>query len=176
LIIQTPLRSKRLVLRSLKAADIGNSYFRWLRDAEITKYLEVRHTKPSVRGIKKYVEDCNRSEKACLAGIFLRREGTHIGNIKIGPINWRHKRAEIGLFIGERKLHGQGLALEAVQVTSKFCSKKLRLLKLTSGCYASNKASQKLFLRAGFKVEGRCSRHWKIGKNWDSGILFGKIL
>jgi len=174
MIIKKPLRSERLVLRSLEPADIGNSYFRWLRDTEIIKYLEVRHAKPSVRQIKKYVEDCNRSESAYLAGIFLGKEGTHIGNIKIGPIDWRNRRGEIGILVGEKKYHGRGLALEALNRFASFCFEKLKLHKITAGCYGSNLASVNLFHRGGFQIEGIRPDHWRLGKEWETGVLFGR--
>ena len=174
MIIQKPLKSKRLVLRSLGAADIGNSYLRWLCDAEIIKYLEVRHTKPSVRQIKRYVKDCNQSENICLAGIFLSKEGTHIGNIKIGPIDWRNRRGEIGILVGEKKYHGKGLALEALNRFASFCFQKLKLHKITAGCYGSNLASVNLFHRGGFQIEGIRPDHWHLGKEWETGVLFGR--
>jgi len=174
LIIKTPLRSERLVLRSLKSADIGDSYFRWLRDTEITKYLEARHARPSVRQIKQYVGDCNRSANACLAGIFLNKEGAHIGNIKIGPIDWRNKRGEIGILVGEKKYHGKGLALEALNTFASYCFEKLKLHKLTAGCYGSNLASVNLFHRGGFQIEGIRPDHWKLGDGWETGVLFGR--
>lgn len=168
------MRSERLVLRSLKNADIGGSYLRWLRDAEITKYLEARHARPTVRKIKQYVGDCNRSTNACLAGIFLKKEKTHIGNIKIGPIDWRNKRGEIGILVGEKKYHGKGLALEALNRFASYCFEKLKLHKLTAGCYSSNLASVNLFSRGGFQIEGIRPGHWQLGDRWETGVLFGK--
>lgn len=134
----------------------------------------MRHTKPSVRQIKRYVKDCNQSKNVCLAGIFLSKEDTHIGNIKIGPIDWRNKRGEIGILVGEKKYHGKGLALEALNRFASFCFKKLKLNKLTAGCYGSNLASVNLFHRGGFQIEGIRPDHWRLGGGWETGVLFGR--
>ena len=85
--------------------------------------------------------------------IVLKDNKKHIGNIKIGPINWYHRLAEIGIMIGEKDCWGKGYAAEAISLLADFAFSKLNLHKLTAGCYEQNQGSLKAFQKAGFEVE-----------------------
>ena len=39
----------------------------------------------------------------------------HIGNIKLGPINWIHRYGDISLLIGDKDYWGKGIATEAIR-------------------------------------------------------------
>ena len=46
--------------------------------------------------------------------ICLVEDGRHIGNIKLGPIQWLHRRADLSLFIGDKSCWSLGYASEAI--------------------------------------------------------------
>ena len=62
-------------------------------------------------------------------GIFLGDEFKHVGNIKLGPINSYHKRAEIGLMIGDKSVWGKGIATKVIRMVTHFGFSELNLLK-----------------------------------------------
>ena len=47
------------------------------------------------------------------------RDGRHIGNIKIGPVHSYHRRARIGLLIGEKEFWNRGYATEAIKLAAR---------------------------------------------------------
>jgi RimJ/RimL family protein N-acetyltransferase len=88
-----------------------------------------------------------------LFGIFLREEGTHIGNIKLGPIDNQHLTSELGFIIGESSAWGLGFASEAISCISQWAFSDLHLSKLTAGCYEQNIGSKRALEKSGFVQE-----------------------
>lgn len=168
---------KRIHLKLLTEKNMSPNYITWINDKQINKYLEVRYKKQSKRDIQNYVKLCKKTKGTNLFGIFLKKEKIHIGNIKLDNIDPRHKRGVVGLFIGEKKYWGQGIASEAIKLITTHAKKKLKLRKLQAGCYSNNIASKKAFLKAGWKIEAKFKNYWydeNIKKFVDGIVLANK--
>ena len=169
---------KIITLRKLNLTkDISDKYLTWMNDLEIHKYTEQKHIKHSLSQIRRFVKEKNKSKNEFLYGIFLRRNKIkiHIGNIKLGPINFIHKSSEISYFIGERDLWGKGYTTLAIQEIVKIAKKK-GLKKLKAGLYEMNIGSKKVLEKNNFKLEGKMkSEIIYKGKRYNS-YWFGKIL
>ena len=176
MIIDCPLESNQIYLRSLELSDATITYASWLSDPEVLKYLEVRFSPPQTPDLlKKFITQCNISADVLLLGIFLNNDRRHIGNIKLGPVDWNHKSADIGLLVGEKSEWGKGLASMAISLVTDYAFSHLRLCKLTASCYADNEGSLKAFLRAGYAMEGRRRSQWQAGNDRQDSLLIGKI-
>lgn len=173
--LDTPLRSRRLLLRTLAADDATERYLGWMRDPETTRYLEARLVEHSVRSLREYIESCAASPAELLLGICI-SDGTHIGNIKLGPIDSYHRRAAVGLLIGEREQWGNGYATEAIVAVSAHAFGAMGLEKLYAGCYASNVGSARAFLNAGWGEEGRSKADWRLDGGREDNIALGITL
>ncbi len=163
-----------LMLRCLQTSDVSSKYLEWLNDPEINRFLEIRHSPPkSTEELCEYIESIKSSPDNIIFGIFLEIDGRHIGNIKLGPINKLHKRADIGILFGERGEWGKGYATEAIKLISHFAFEELSLLRLTAGCYEENVGSLRAFQKAGFILEATLPNHWKLenGKSTSEHLL-----
>ncbi len=166
---------QNLFLRSLDIQDANSNYLSWLQDDEVTRHLEIRFNPPSsILDLKDLISRLNSSPDCLMLGIFLKKKSLHLGNIKLGPINFHHKTAEIGLLIGAREEWGKGHGSEAIELISTYAFKVLNISKLTAGCYASNKGSLRAFSKVGFKVEGRRISQIISGNHREDAILLGK--
>jgi RimJ/RimL family protein N-acetyltransferase len=148
------IETKNLLLRKLSLADVNEQYVSWLNDEEVNKYLETRHVLQTLKSCKEFVDACNNDVCSQLFGIFLKADGSHIGNIKIGFINNKYKRGELRLLIGAKHNWGKGFGTEAVKALSKYSIDFLGLKKIEAGCYEDNVGSLRIFLKSGFVVEG----------------------
>ncbi len=175
--LDTPIHSEQLSLRTLRATDASPDYLGWLSDPAINAYLEVRFNPPrSVSELATYIADTNASSHTLLLGIFLSDSERHIGNIKIGPIDWNHQVGDLGFLIGDRAHWGKGYASEAIALLSDYAFAHLGLVKLTAGCYADNQGSRRALQKAGFVEEGRLrSRLWLSGSRQDCVLLGREI-
>jgi len=148
------LHSSRLLLRALESADLNATYLSWLNDSEVNRYLETRFLPQSLEGLQAYWNE-HRDDPACpWFAICLSADGRHIGNIKLGPIQWLHRRADISLFIGDSSCWGKGYASEAIALVRDWAFSELDLQKLNAGIYANNIGSRRAFEKCGFEHEG----------------------
>lgn len=148
------LKSTRLSLRGLQAADINSTYLGWLQDPEVNRHLETRFLPQTIEALLAYWQTHRDDPNSPWLAICITEESKHIGNIKLGPIHWLHRRADISLFIGERSYWGQGFASEAIALIRDWAFRELDLQKLSAGIYAGNQGSRRAFEKCGFTLEG----------------------
>lgn len=175
MLLDEPIRTGRLVLRTLTPNDVSDRYLSWLRDPEVSRYLEVRFDPQGKESILAYVEAMNQSPDNLLLGLFLREGGTHIGNIKLGPIDPHHRRGDFGIIIGSRRHWGKGYATEAIKALTDHAFAALGLHKVSAGLYAANEGSRRAFLKAGWLEEGRRRKHWYCDGDWQDDVQLGCI-
>jgi ribosomal-protein-alanine N-acetyltransferase len=174
--IKKPLVGDRLILRSLVNQDVNERYLSWLSDFEVIRHLEIRFSSPgNIEDLGNFINLVNNSADTLMLGMFLRLDGRHIGNIKLGPINSYHANGDIGLLIGERSEWGKGYASDAIKLLSDFAFAELGLIKLTAGCYSSNDGSRRAFLKSGFLEEGRRVAQYIVDDHREDAVLLGKL-
>ena len=172
--LKYPIRLERLFLRNLEIHDNRSQWKRWLEDSEVNRYLETRFMSYQDNSLREYLQEMNLSKNNLLLGIFLNSKEEHIGNIKLGSINYQHSHADIGILIGKKEMWGQGFASEAIHAMSEYAFKDLALRKLLAGCYDQNIGSIRAFKKVGFVQEGLMRDHW-VGANSQvmDGVLLG---
>lgn len=169
------VETKRLILETLTLGNMSPDYFKWLRDPEVVRYLEVRHMDQSCERIQDYVQDMLASADNLMLGMFLKKPKRHIGNIKLGPVNWRYRRADVGLVIGDKDCWGKGYASEAIDGVCHIAFNILTLRRVEAGVYASNKGSIKSFLNADFTREGILKGQWILDGQPEDHIILGRL-
>ncbi len=167
-----------IILKKLNIKkDITEKYLKWMNDKIVHKYTEQKYSKHTLSSIRNFVKKKNKSKTEFLYGIFLKKKNIsfHIGNIKLGPINFIHRSAEISYFIGEKHLWGKGFTTLAISKIISIAKKK-GIKKLKAGFIKMNTGSKKVLMKNGFKVEGKFRSEIIFrGKRVDSFWL-GKTL
>lgn len=160
-------------LRCLQPAEAGPAYLGWLHDPEVNRYLEVRHALPQqLADLQAFVESVNQSPDSILFGIFL-VNGPHVGNVKLGPVNALHRRADVGIILGDKGQWGRGLASRAIRLISAYAFDQLALQRLSAGCYDSNQGSLRAFVKAGYQHEGTLAGYWQCDGQSVGQMLMG---
>ncbi len=146
--------SDRIYLREVVASDINETYLSWMKDTEVTRYMESRLQQPSLVSLAEHWKKMNQSKDTHLfLAIIDKDKNKHIGNIKIGPIDKENSSSPIGIMIGERSCWGKGYGAEALAMAADYCFRKLHLHKITAGMVSKNTGSIKAFEKAGFTRE-----------------------
>jgi ribosomal-protein-alanine N-acetyltransferase len=173
--LSADIETSRLVLSCLDQAHVTDAYRGWMSDPEVTQFLETRFSTPGLDSLREYVSAMRISANQYLFGMFLRDTGAHIGNIKLGPISSVHRRAAIGLIIGEKSVWGHGYASEAIAAISGWAFAELGLDKLSAGSYQSNHGSIRAFQRNGYQVEGIQRSHVQLAEGGrDDVVVLGR--
>jgi len=175
MILARPLVTKHMTLATLAPCHAAGPYLAWMNDPAVMRYMESRFRSHSREDLENFIANANAAENTLLLGMFLKDGGgRHVGNIKI-EIDRPHRRAELGLMIGEPSAWGRGLGTEAINAITNHAFTVLGLHKVTAGCYADNVGSIRAFVKAGFTQEGVRPSHYRSGDAWVDMVLFGKI-
>lgn len=167
------LVGNQITLKPLNLNNYSMNYINWLNNIEINSYLESRFTEINKNKIEEYINEIYSSNNSILFGIFFNKNKNHIGNIKIGTINWNHYFTYIGYFVGDKTLWGKGIATEAIVLATYFSFQDLGLYKCKAGVYSTNLASIRALEKAGYAREG-CFKDDLIGpKGREDWLIYG---
>ena len=147
------LQSSRLLLRALEPGDLNATYLSWLNHPAVNCHLETRFLPQTIKALQVYWRAHRDDPSIPWFVICLAIEGRHIGTIKLGPIQWLHRRADLSLFIGECWCWGQGYASEGSALMHDLASRELDLQKLIPVIYAGNFGSPRAFEKCRFELE-----------------------
>ena len=169
------IEGEHIFLREVRREDVNENYYQWMNDNEITRYTESRFYPYSTEQLQIYVSSLDGKRESVFLAIIEKTSVQHIGNIKLGNIDWIHRRADIGVIIGDKNCWGQGYAGEAIALLSEYAFRKLNLHKVWAGCYANNIGSIRAFKKAGFTEEGVQRRHYYYDGQYIDLVLLGKF-
>jgi ribosomal-protein-alanine N-acetyltransferase len=168
------IEGERIYLRRLRADDATERYRGWMNDPAINSYLESRFSEQSLDDLVAFVTTMRTDPLNLFTGIFLKADDRHIGNIKLGPINTHHARAEIGLLIGDRDCWGRGYATEAIAILTDFAFDRIGLRRVGAGAYADNEGSARAFEKAGYTREALFRDQWWHDGRFQDGVYLAK--
>jgi RimJ/RimL family protein N-acetyltransferase len=154
---------------------VTERYVAWLNDPDINQFLESRFESQTTESVVEYVGQIIRNPDYRMFAIVLTGSDLHIGNIKLGPINHQHRRAEIGIMIGERAESGKGYATLAIKLMTDYAFRTLKLHKVHAGAYAPNKGSIRAFEKVGFMIEGVAREHCLFNGAFVDVVSLGKL-
>ena len=138
-------------LRPLSLEDVTDNYITWMNDYEIVKYTESRFMLHTRQSIEEFVSNANNANTHTFA-IIAKDSDEHIGNIKLGCINWHHRYGDVGLIIGRKEYFGRGIATECIQLITEYAFTHLSLHKVWCGIYEPNIGSLRAFQKAGWEI------------------------
>lgn len=150
----------RVFLRRLTADDVTQDYLGWFDDTTVTEFLDARHlTRASVI---EYIETGASAKLHFMYGIFDVESRRHIGNLKIGPIQWNHLVSDLVCVIGVREFWGKGLAKEAIRIGNRVAFDVHGMRKVSGGIASSNIGSIKAYTGADWVIEATMKGHHLI--------------
>ena len=167
------LENDNIYLRNVDIKDVNDRYYQWMNDPHVNQFLETRFIVQSKEKIAEFVISKDGNKDEILLAICDKKLNLHIGNIKLGPINWYHRRAEISLLIGDKNYWGKGIATQTIKLISEFAIFQLNLNKITAGAYKTNVGSIKAFENCGFKIEGEVEDYALVNNEGISLIKIG---
>lgn len=148
------LEGNKVYLRNVQIDDVNHTYYEWMNDKDTNQYMETRFYPQTIESIRDFVTKHQNKADEPFFAICDKYTNKHIGNIKLGPINYIHRTADISYFIGDKSYRGQGVATEAINLVCQYAFDVLGLAKLKAGTYNGNIASESVLKKNGFILEG----------------------
>jgi [ribosomal protein S5]-alanine N-acetyltransferase len=169
------LEGALVYLRTVRPADVRGGYGRWVNDPRVNQFLESRFHRATEVSLEAYVARFQGDPDHVFLAVVARDTDTHIGNVKLGPIDWNHRVADIGLLIGEPAYWGHGIATEVIRLIARYAFDELHLRKVTAGCYSTNRAAIRAFEKAGFVHEGLRKQQYQCNGEYVDGVMLGLL-
>jgi len=167
------LSGEAVWLRPVELEDCTATYVGWLADPQVNRYLETRWSTHDLDTVRQFVSAMRNDADNVLFAICEAEGGTHVGNIKLGPVNWIHRYADISYFIGDRSFWSRGLATDAIRTVTGFGFEVLKLHRLQAGVYRSNGASARALERVGYALEGTLRQKLRADSAWEDHLIYG---
>ncbi len=167
------LVGERIYLRPLEVEDVTDEYLHWMNNAALAKFIPAM-TFPGTRArVEEYVRrESGRPEVVFLA-IIEKATNRHIGNIKLGPINWLDRRAEYGRLIGDMSVRSKGYGSEAVRLILGYAFDQLNLHKVYASCLASNAPAIRSNQKNGLEIEASFKEYRFVEGHFEDVVYMG---
>lgn len=170
------IKSSEILLKKLNVNDYSDEYLIWMNDKKVHEFTEQKYSNHSKIDIINFLKSKQNSKNEKIYGIFIKNKNkkNHIGNIKLGPIEFIHKHSLISYFIGEKKFWGKNVTTIAIKKLLIIAKKKYKLKKIFAGFYSNNVGSEKVLKKNGFKKEAHFKNHLIYKKKRIDHIFYGK--
>lgn len=160
----------RVFLRELTNEDVTENYLKGFQNANVTEFLEVDGSRLTINDVISYIDSGRASGKYFMYAVCT-NEGKHIGNLKVGPIDYNHMTSDLVTVIWDEAYWGQGLATESIKLGNKLAFEKHNIRKLTGGMYSSNIGSIKAYTNAGWIIEGTLQNHYQVNGKLEDRVI-----
>jgi len=166
------LVGEKIYLRPFDLDDIDGEYIQWLNDEEMVCFIDTLKRPTTFNQAKEYVEKILNSDNYIFFAVIDKSSGKHIGNVKIGPIDWINRISNYGRLLSKDHW-GKGYGTEVLNLIIKYSFETLNLNKLWDSAISSNKASIKSVKKAGMIIEGEISEYAFVNGKYESITLYG---
>lgn len=162
-----------IILRALEPTDIDILY-KWENNQNIW-HLSNTLTPFSRYILQKYIENSQHdifTTRQLRLIISLKKTHRTIGAIDLFDFDPFHKRAGIGILIGEEIEQGKGFAKESLKTLLTYCKSTLHLHQVYCNILVNNEVSINLFKKIGFQLVGSKKQWIKVGDEFIDELLF----
>ncbi len=167
------IEGKCVNLRKVTKAD-AQSIYEYARDREISRYTFIPHPykREDALHFIKFTHQQMKKGKEYHLGVELKATDQIIGMIGIMQISRKHRRAEVGYWLG-KSYWGKGYAAEALRLMLRFGFEQLKLIRITAGVMHPNLTSARMLEKAGFTFEGRLRKNFMQHGRWLDELRYG---
>lgn len=146
------IQGKRIRLRAVEPSDLPN-YHHWLNDPEVIRYLTI-YAPLSMADEEAWYGEMREDPNQMVFAIEI-ETGQHIGNLSLMDLNWKDRRAELGIVIGDKSHWGKGYAQDAIQTLLTFAFSEMNLNRIYLRVFADHASAINAYRKCGFIKEGR---------------------
>ncbi len=163
--------SNKITLRPFEESDI-ETYRHWINDPETGSLLD-RVLPVTIAEHKVWYQNLVTNRNAVVFSVI--HNEIYIGNVWLWDINWRHRKSEVRVLIGDKDNRSRGLGVQMIGAISDYAFRKLNLNKVYAYVLKDNEAAVKAFGRAGFLVEGILKNDRFVNGKYQDVLLMARL-
>ncbi|WP_039238862.1 GNAT family N-acetyltransferase [Bacillus thermotolerans] len=172
----TELRTKRLLLRKMKAADSASLFAIW-SDPEVTKYMNINcfTNETQAKEMIELLDNLSQENKAVRYSIIELESNKIIGSCGYNSLDSDHSKAEIGYDIS-KAFWGKGYATEAISSLMDYAFTSLKLNRVEAKVVPENIPSIKVLEKLNFTYEGTMRKCEKSNGKFMDLSIYSKLI
>lgn len=129
-------------------------YCEWLNDLEVSKHLLIFNRQLNLEREQTILEEMQKNDEQVF-GIITREDDKLIGNCSLFRINERHRKGEVGIFIGDKSYWNKGYGTEALGLLCDYGFNILNLNNIMLEVFDFNERAINCYRKIGFKLIGK---------------------
>lgn len=164
---------ERVRLRAIERDDLPR-FVSWFNDPEVSRGLAMVFPMRMVDEEEWYASLSQRpeAERAFAIDALDDGEWVHIGSCNVNDLDWRIRKTEAGIAIGEKAYWDRGYGSEAMLLLMQHVFATLNLNRLYLRVFDHNARAKHVYEKLGFKVEGRLRQdHFYQGEYVDTLVM-----
>ncbi len=166
------LVGEKVRLRRAMPADLEDRV-RWNSDPRVMEFLHRGAVPSSREETLAYLRTAAEQTSEYIELAIETQTGKHIGGTTLRNFDWRSRKAEFAIMIGEPEQWSLGYGTDATRLMLKLAFENLNLNRVWLTVDASNQRGITAYERAGFKQEGRLRQDRYMRGVYEDGIVMG---
>ncbi len=155
-------------IRAIEQGDLP-TFVKWINDPEVTEYLQFEPPMSMEDEVMWYHRMISSKDKAFAIETL---EGRLIGNVGLIGLDWRNRKTDLGIMIGEKDAWSQGYGTDAITVMLRYLFEELGLNRVGLYVDVDNHRAIRCYGKCGFVREGLVRHHrFKDGRYLDSVLM-----
>lgn len=164
------ISSQRLNFRAIENRDVAH-YQRWINDSETNFWRGLYHPMSLVEAAEA-LETLKNSSQSQISLLIETKEFEQIGLVGLRGICPRSRRAEIWIYLGEKKIWNQKYGQEAIATLVNYAFEEMNLHRIWLECDPEYEQSVKCYSKVGFVLEGKLrDGYFRHGRYRDTIIM-----
>ena len=164
------LEGKKINLKAVEKESI-EQLRQWRNEPRLKKYFREYRELSKTMQAAWYENKVLGDDRQVNFEIRSKEEDLLIGHCGLYYINWIHRHAEFGIYVGDTAFRSGGFGSDALRTLVKYGFNDLNLNKIWCEVYTNNDALA-VYEHIGFKYEGTLRQHYyNEGRYWDSTML-----
>lgn len=168
------MQGKLVRLRAFEKTDL-DAILRWRTDEDVIRFLGPPELPVSRAGVERFIDDSARPSHDAKIFAIETVEGGLIGETGLRNIDWKSRKAEFIITIGERKLWDKGYGTDVVRTVTRLAFEKLNLNRVWLTVLAPNARAIRAYEKCGFKREGTLRQESYVDGKYLDAIVMGLI-
>ena len=144
------LKGMHVVLRPLASADLRRCV-KWFSDPQVLRYLGRNQPVTYAEEERWFRDYLRRSDEQIFA---IEVGGRHVGNLGLHRVDRVHRKADLGVVIGERDYWSRGFGTDAIRAALRYGFVDLALNKISLDVLEYNARAIRSYEKCGFRREG----------------------
>ncbi len=150
---ETRLEGELVLLRPRVDDDLP-LFARWHGNPDVRHWLHMSEIPNQTLELERQRWQIARNDPTRVSFVIETLEGVPIGNIVLVDIDAAHRRAELGIAIGEKEHWGRGYGTDAIRVVLRFAFEVLNLRRVELITDIDNERGIRAYEKCGFVREG----------------------